>query len=184
MPASLVGPIGAAILQEAVADPPDGGRGFGSPPGHGCRRALAIWPSMMRLGRPSATAASGSATMATTSDVVATYVAAWNAADPTERRRLVEDSLAEDGVLIEPRGSFEGREAVLERIGGFPERLPGGRVLVTSGVDEHHGFARYAWTVLRADGSTFHDGIDFAEVGGDGRLRRVIMFFGPLQAVQ
>ena len=113
-------------------------------------------------------------------EVVAAYDAAWNEPDATERRRLLERAFAEDGVLIEPRGRFEGREAVLERIGGFWERFPGARVLLTSGVDEHHGFLRYAWMIVVADGSALLDGIDFAELRSDGRLRRVIMFFGPL----
>jgi hypothetical protein len=118
--------------------------------------------------------------VATIPEVVAAYDAAWNEPDATERRRLLERSFAEDGVLIEPRGRFDGREAVLERIAGFSERFPGARVVLTSGVDEHHGFMRYAWTIVGADGSALLEGIDFAELGSDGRLRRVIMFFGPL----
>ena len=118
--------------------------------------------------------------MATIPEVVAAYDAAWNEPDATERRRLLERSFAEDGVLIEPRGRFDRREAVLERIAGFSERFPGARVVLTSGVDEHHGFMRYAWTIVGADGSALLEGIDFAELGSDGRLRRVIMFFGPL----
>ncbi len=118
--------------------------------------------------------------MATTPEVVAAYDAAWNEPNATERRRLLERSFTEDGVLIEPRGRFEGRDAILERIASFSERFPGARVLLTSGVDEHHGFVRYAWTIVGADGSVLLEGIDFAELGSDGRLRRVIMFFGPL----
>jgi hypothetical protein len=68
----------------------------------------------------------------------------------------------------------------MEPIASFSERIPGARVLLTSGVDEHHGFVRYAWTIFGADGSALLEGIDFAELGSDGRLRRVIMFFGPL----
>ena len=83
-------------------------------------------------------------------EVVAAYDAAWNELRPAERRRLLERSFAEDGVLIEPRGRFEGRAAVLERIAGFSARFPGARVLLTSGVDEHHGFLRYAWTIVGA----------------------------------
>ena len=113
-------------------------------------------------------------------EVVAAYDAAWNEPSPAERRRLLEHSFAEDGVLIEPRGHFAGREAVLERIAGFTERFPGARVLLTSGVDEHHGCLRYAWTIVGADDATLLDGIDVAELGSDGRLRRVVMFFGPL----
>lgn len=33
---------------------------------------------------------------------------------------------------------------------------------------------------LQADGTTLLDGLDVAEVGGDGRLRRVLGFHDPL----
>ena len=113
-------------------------------------------------------------------EVVAAYDAAWNEPSPAERRRLLERAFAADGVPIEPRGRFEGRDAVLERIAGFAERFPGARVRLTSGVDEHHGCLRYAWTIVGADGATLLEGSDFAELGSDGRLRQVVMFFGPL----
>jgi hypothetical protein len=125
---------------------------------------------------------SGRATLARIPEVIAAYDAAWNAPHPSARRRLLERSFAEDGVLIEPRGRFAGREAVLERIAGFSERFPGARVILTSGVDEHHGCARYAWAIVGADGSTLLEGLDVAEQGRQGLLRRVIMFFGPLPA--
>jgi hypothetical protein len=117
-------------------------------------------------------------------EVVAAYDAAWNAPDAAARRRLLERSLTDDAVLVEPRGRFDGREAILGRIAGFSERFPGARVAVTSGVDEHYGFARYAWTIFGADGATLLDGVDFAELGGDGRLRRIVMFFGPLPGAE
>ena len=113
-------------------------------------------------------------------EMIVAYDAAWNEPNPTERRRLLERSFTEDGVLVEPRGRFEGREAIMERIRGFSERFPGARVLLNSGVDEHHGFLRYAWSIVQPDGSTLLEGIDFAELGSDGRLCRVVMFFGPL----
>jgi hypothetical protein len=40
-----------------------------------------------------------------------------------------------------------GIDAIAERIGGFGARFPRAPVAITSGVDEHHGFARYAWTI-------------------------------------
>ena len=113
-------------------------------------------------------------------DIIAALDAAWNETDPSERRRLLEVSLADDAVLVEPRGSFTGREAIVARIAGFQERFPGARVEITSGVDEHHGLLRYAWSITSADGATLLEGIDVAERASDGRLQRVVMFFGPL----
>lgn len=51
---------------------------------------------------------------------------------------------------------------------------------ITSGIDEHNGFARYAWAISAADGASILEGIDLVERGEDDRLRRVVMFFGPL----
>ncbi len=113
-------------------------------------------------------------------EVLATYDAAWNEPDSAERGRLLERSLTEDAELVDPSGRWHGRQAIDERIAGFSERFPGASVTITSGIDEHHGIARYAWTITAADGNTILDGIDVVERAEDDRLRRVVMFFGAL----
>lgn len=112
--------------------------------------------------------------------VLAAYDAAWNESDAAERARLLARCLTDDAELVDPSGRFQGRRAVNERITGFSDRSPGARVTITSGIDEHHGFARYAWTISAADGDAILEGIDIVERGEDDRLRRVVMFFGPL----
>ena len=113
-------------------------------------------------------------------DVLAAYDAAWNQSDAAERARLLAQALSDDGELVDPSGRYKGRQAVHDRIAGFNDRFPGARVTITSGIDEHHGFARYAWTVDAADGETILEGVDIVERGEDTRLRRVVMFFGGL----
>jgi hypothetical protein len=113
-------------------------------------------------------------------DVIAAYDAAWNEAAPDARRRLLEESVAEDGELIEPHGRFVGREAILHRLEGFSSRFPGARVELTSGLDEHNCFIRYSWTIVSAEGAGLLNGIDVAELDEEGKLHRVVMFFGPL----
>ena len=114
-------------------------------------------------------------------DVLRAYDAAWNEPDQEARSQLLERSLTEDAELFDPTsGRFKGRDAINERIAGFSERFPGARLTLTSGVDEHNGFARYAWAINAADGSLILEGIDVVERDDDNRLRRVVMFFGPL----
>lgn len=113
--------------------------------------------------------------------VLAAYDEAWNARDPHERRRLLERSLLPDAELVDPSaGHFTGIDDIAGRLQGFGERFPGARVTITSGVDEHHGFARYAWTISDQDGTTILDGIDVVQRSDSGLISRVIMFFGPL----
>lgn len=112
--------------------------------------------------------------------VIEMYDQAWNAT-AEERRRLLERAVADDCELVDPRGRFQGREAVVERINGFAERFPGSRVDITTAVDEHNGFARYGWRIVDADGKPLLDGIDVVERAADGRLQRIVMFFGALE---
>ena len=113
-------------------------------------------------------------------DVLAAYDAAWNQSDATERARLLARALTEDGELVDPSGRYQGRQAILDRMAGFSDRFPGARVTITSGVDEHHGFARYGWSVTGVDGETILEGVDVVQRAEDARLRRVVMFFGSL----
>ena len=114
--------------------------------------------------------------------IIGMYDEAWNASELSERRRLLEEALTDDCELVEPRGRFVGREAIVERLTGFTERFPAARVDITSKVDEHNGFARYGWTIVDRDGAEVLRGIDVVERATDGRLRRVVMFFGDLDS--
>jgi len=112
--------------------------------------------------------------------VIEALDAAWNERDPSARGRLLERSLTPDAQLVDPSaGRFDGREAIGDRIASLDERFPGARVTITSGVDEHNGYGRYAWTMTNGDGNVIVEGIDVVERAEDGRLKRVIMFFGP-----
>ena len=118
--------------------------------------------------------------MAEPDAMIKDYAAAWNATGATERRALLERSVTEDVRVTEPPADLEGREALEGRIAAYQHDFPGARIDLASGVDEHHGWARYAWTIVGADGSRVLDGTDVVERSADGRLRRVVMFFGPL----
>ena len=114
--------------------------------------------------------------------IIGKYDKAWNTSDVPERRRLLEEALTDDCELVEPRGRFTGREAIIDRIAGFFDRFPGATVDITTDVDEHNGFGRYGWRIVDREGSQLLEGIDVVERAADGRLRKVVMFFGPLES--
>ncbi len=114
--------------------------------------------------------------------IIRMYDEAWNTSDGAERRRLLEAALTENCELVEPRGRFPGRDAIIDRITGFTERFPGARVDITSKVDEHNGFGRYAWKIVDREGNELLRGIDVVETATDGRLGRIVMFFGELES--
>lgn len=113
-------------------------------------------------------------------EVVEAYQQGWTA-DGDEQRRLLEVALTDDAELVQPNGRSVGRDAIVQRIAGLGERWPGAHVEITSGLDEHHGFVRYSWSLRTAD-SVVLTGFDVGELAADGRLRRVVQFFGPLPA--
>ncbi len=110
-------------------------------------------------------------------EVVEAYQQAW-LAEGAERRRLLQLSLTEDAELVQPNGRSVGRDAIEQRIAGLGERWPGAHSEVTSGTEEHHGFVRYSWN-LRTPDSVVLTGFDVGELAADGRIRRVVQFFGP-----
>jgi hypothetical protein len=50
-----------------------------------------------------------------------------------------------------------------------------------SDVDAHNHVVRYAWKIVAQDGTAVMEGTDVAERGYDGRLKRILMFHGPLR---
>src|SRR3954452_1800319 len=112
-------------------------------------------------------------------DVVDAYGAAWNETDEAARRKLLGQAWAEDGVYCDPTATVDGRDALVAHIGGVHALLPGARIDTSSGVDEHDGWLRFAWTMISADGTSAMEGFDVGELGPDGRLRRIVGFCGP-----
>jgi hypothetical protein len=115
----------------------------------------------------------------TPDEVVEDYIALWNASEPEERRRLAERALAEDATVAYPSVEARGRDEIVAAIGNVHQRVPGVRFVSTSGVEQHHGWLRATWRMMQGDGEVLFDGVDSAETGEDGRLRRVIGFHDP-----
>jgi len=58
---------------------------------------------------------------------------------------------------------------------------------VTTGVDEHDRCLRFGWAMSGPDGAVLMEGTDFGTLAADGRLQRIVGFFGglvPVAAVQ
>jgi hypothetical protein len=121
--------------------------------------------------------------MTSTEEIVLAYVAAWSETDEGKRRALLEKSWAENGTYTDPTVEVAGREALVQHIGGIHQRFAGHRIILTSGVDEHHGRLRFTWIMVSPEGSRVSEGIDFGEVDSDNRLIRITGFFGSVPPI-
>lgn len=113
--------------------------------------------------------------------VLADYNAAWGEHDATRRGALLERAWAERGTYTDPQAHVEGRAALVTHIGLVQPRLPAGvHGVVVSAPDVHHGVFRFAWEFRGANGGLFMKGEDFGELAEDGRIQRIVGFFGDL----
>ena len=97
-----------------------------------------------------------------------------------ERHHLLERSLTDDVELVDPTGRWQGVAGLAERISRYQSAAPGTRVVIASGVDGHNDAVRYAWKIIDAKGQEIMEGLDVAQRVSDGRLKRILMFHGPL----
>jgi len=102
--------------------------------------------------------------------------------DAARRKELIGRVWAPDGRLVDPPIEGTGHDGIGDVAAALQSQFPGHTFQRTSGIDAHHGFARYEWTMLAPDGTTVLTGLDIAEVADDGTLQRVVGFFGPLAA--
>jgi hypothetical protein len=114
--------------------------------------------------------------------VVDDYLAAWNERDEQRRAELIERAWAPDGKLIDPPFDGEGHEGISQMASVMHEHYAGHRFERSSGVDMHHDHLRFAWKLIGPDGAVAVSGIDVADLAQDGRLARVVGFFGDLDA--
>jgi hypothetical protein len=113
-------------------------------------------------------------------EVVQTFGAACNEDDRSRREALLEKSMTEAASFVGPLGEHVGRQAVSDLIGRYRRRSPDVSFVIASAVDAHHGMMRFRWQVKGPDGRLVSSGFKFAEQAEDGRLARVVSFFGPV----
>jgi hypothetical protein len=121
--------------------------------------------------------------MAFTNSVVERYGAVWNEADPGKRRELIGQTFSEDGTYLDPMLSGAGHAGIDTMIQGVQAQLPGARVSLISGPEEHHGWVRFSWKlVLPGEDDSFIEGTDVGLIGPDGRFERMIGFLDKVPA--
>ena len=109
------------------------------------------------------------------------YCEAWSEPDATRRSELLATVWAAGATYTDPKVHAANGDELLAYIATVQARRPGARILRTSGVDEHHRTARFAWQVFLADGTTLPEGLDIAFLSPDGaRIERILGFLGPL----
>ena len=116
-------------------------------------------------------------------DAVAAYADAWAEADEAKRRTLLEKAWADDGVYSDPTALVVGREALIQHIAGFIGQQGAG-LERTSAVDVHHDVLRFEWHIKAPDGSIVAKGFDYGELAEDGRLQKIVGFFGPFPPLE
>jgi len=112
------------------------------------------------------------------------HLAAYADPDAARRAGVVESIWAVSGRLIDPPLAAAGHAQIVQQAQQLLAQFPGHRFVRSSGIDSHHGVARYAWQLVAPSGSVALDGIDIAHVDSDGRLAQVTGFFGPLPALE
>ena len=110
-------------------------------------------------------------------NVFAELLSAWNEPDPERRRTIVEASVTEGIVYDDVHRSepLTGREALLDFLAFFRERVPGITNALDGDPEVVRGSARFRFAMER-DGRPFSKGTYFADLAPDGRIARMTGF--------
>ena len=104
------------------------------------------------------------------------YTAAWSEPDRQARQALLQAAWHETGEYTDPLAHAAGREELDGLIARFLSENPGARFTFQDGADYHHDSVRFFWTLHFGNGTELQ-GMDYGEVGADGRLRKIVGFF-------
>lgn len=116
----------------------------------------------------------------TINTTVDTHLAGYCEPDPVRRAELVASVWSSDGAVFDPPFEGTGHDGIAAMTDTVLTHFPGHTFRRTSEVDAHHTFARYTWELVGPDGAVAVTGTDIAELADDGRLTKIIGFFGDL----
>lgn len=106
------------------------------------------------------------------------FLRAWGEPDAARRRELLASCAAEAIVFRDAFSATEGIEELLANLEAVRTHMPG-LILERSGdVRVSHGTALVAWTARRESGEEVGRGSNVVDFSPDGRLARVVGFWG------
>ncbi|AEG93228.1 nuclear transport factor 2 family protein [Ramlibacter tataouinensis] len=110
--------------------------------------------------------------------MVDTYLAAYCEPDAARRMALVRQVWSEHGRLVDPPFESTGHAGISDQGATLLAQFPGHRFGRSTALDAHHQFLRYGWRLLSPEGEAVVAGVDFMDLDVDGRIARVVGFFG------
>ena len=112
--------------------------------------------------------------------LIDTHLEAYAEPDAERRQALVAQVWRPDGHLIDPPFDGRGHQEIAAMTDAVLAHYPGHTFNRTTAIDEHHGVARYGWALVGPDGTAAVTGTDVVDLDEDGRIARVLGFFGDL----
>ena len=116
--------------------------------------------------------------------LVDTHLAACCEPDAARRLALIRETWSVEGRLVDPPLEARGHAGIADQAATLLSQFPGHRFERTSALDLHHHFLRYGWRLCNPAGETVLAGVDFMDLDVDGRIARVVGFFGPEPAAK
>jgi hypothetical protein len=116
--------------------------------------------------------------MSKVTEVVDSYIAAWNERDSGRRRELLAETWTVNGSYIDPHRGGTGYEQLSAMIQTVHEAFPSAyRFRLASRVDEYGDRVRFQWEAGGTKDAPLHFvGTDFAVLSQDGRFQSVTGF--------
>lgn len=115
-----------------------------------------------------------------TTAIIDIYLDAYGETDADRRRQLISEAFTDGATLTDPPLDATGHDALSDMFVAVQGQFPDHTFTRTSNVDEHHGAARYEWSLTAPDGTIAVTGTDFVRFGADNKLASVFGFFGPI----
>jgi SnoaL-like domain len=111
-----------------------------------------------------------------------TYLATWNATDPEERRRLLDQHWTADVTYVDPLTAVSGRDGVSTAAAGAQEQFPDFVFSLVGEVDAHHNQLRFQWGLGPASAEPVVIGFDVLVLDQKGRIKDVRGFLDRVPA--
>ena len=106
------------------------------------------------------------------------YMEALLEHDSMRRRELLKLALVPDAEICGPSRVFTGYSEVSEKIAGFHKNWPDCRLVLAGGVITFNNNGHFPMAIVGPDGLVRAAGNSVAELAADGRLQRVLAFWG------